>query len=131
MMNYLSIKIILVFLMGLTSIGFSQTTGKLTGRITDNISDEPLPGANIILENTSFGAAADADGRFSIINMPPGTYSLSVMMIGYKTIQMKDIQISTNRTSSFDFKMEQTVIEGDVVQVVVDRIHTKKIKRVP
>lgn len=124
--SFNNIFIFMVLLFGFLSVGYSQTTGKITGHITDKISGESLPGANILLDNTSFGAAADSDGRFSIINLPPGSYSVSVMMIGYKTIQMSDVLVSTNRTSSFAFKMEQTVIEGDVVQVVVDRIHTKK-----
>ena len=31
---------------------FSQTTGKISGTVTDKINSEPLPGANIYLENT-------------------------------------------------------------------------------
>ena len=65
---------------------FSQTTGKISGSVTDRINVEPLPGANIYLENTSFGTASDANGNFTIINIPPGKYTLKADMIGYKSV---------------------------------------------
>ena len=126
LMQYIFRILLPIFVIGLVSGVFGQTTGKLTGRITDKQTSEPLPGANILLDNTSFGAAADGDGRFSIINLHPGTYSVSIMMIGYKTTKMKDLQISTNRTSSLELEMEQTIIEGDVVTVEVARLTQKK-----
>ena len=72
----------------LFSTVFSQTTGKISGIITDKSNSVALPGANIYLLNTSFGTASDGDGRFSLINIPPGKYSLKVDMIGYKSIKM-------------------------------------------
>jgi len=110
----------------LPSFGLSQTTGKLTGTILEKQSKTPLPGANIILDKTSYGASADADGRFQIINIPPDLYSVSILMMGYKTMKLNEVRISTNRTISMDIEMEQTVIEGDVVIVEVDRLAQKK-----
>ena len=42
----------------LLSSVYSQ--GKLTGTVTDGLTNNPLPGANVFIESTSFGAAADA-----------------------------------------------------------------------
>jgi outer membrane receptor protein involved in Fe transport len=110
----------------LTSFGLSQTTGKLAGTIVDKQSKNPLPGANIILEKISYGAATDERGQFHIINIPPGMYSVSIMMIGYKTVKVNDVRISTNRSVSLDIEMETTVIEGEVVTVEVARLAQKK-----
>jgi len=88
-------KILLVSMcVNLTSFGLSQTTGKLAGTIVDKQSKNPLPGANIILEKISYGAATDERGQFHIINIPPGMYSVSIMMIGYKTVKVNDVRIS-------------------------------------
>ena len=105
---------------------FAQTTGKISGTITDKITSESLPGTNIYLEQTPYGTASDRDGRFSIINIPPGDYTLKVDMIGYKSIRMEAVKISVNRTLSLDIEMEQTVIEGEVVTVEVARMAQKK-----
>jgi len=105
---------------------FGQTTGKISGSITDKITSESLPGTNIYLEQTPYGTASDRDGRFSIFNIPPGNYTLKVDMIGYKSIRLEAVKISVNRTFSLDIEMEQTVIEGEVVTVEVARVAQKK-----
>ena len=108
------------------SFGMSQTTGKVSGIIVEKESKDPLPGANIYLVNTAYGTASDASGRFTIINIPPGKYAMKVDMIGYKSVQMDELVVSVNRTTSLDIEMEQTVIEGEVVTVEVSRLTQKK-----
>ena len=105
---------------------FSQTTGKISGSVTDRINVEPLPGANIYLENTSFGTASDANGNFTIINIPPGKYTLKADMIGYKSVKLERMNISVNRTVSLKIEMDETVLEGEVVTVEVARVAQKK-----
>ena len=107
----------------------SQTTGKVSGVIVEKDSKEALPGANIYLVNTAYGTASDASGRFTIINIPPGKYAMKVDMIGFKSVQMDELVVSVNRTTSLDIEMEQTVIEGEVVTVEVSRLTQKKIKQ--
>ena len=125
-MNRFSKILLMSMCVNLTSFGLSQTTGKLAGTIVDKQSKSPLPGANIILEKTSYGAATDEGGQFHIINIPPGMYSVSIMMIGYKTVKVNDVRISINRSVSLDIEMETTVIEGEVVTVEVARLAQKK-----
>ena len=105
---------------------FAQTTGKISGLIKDKSDSAPLPGANVYLENTSFGSASDESGRFTLINIPPGKYNLKIDMIGYKSIKMENISVSVNRTFSLEAELEQTVIEGEVVTVEVARFTQKK-----
>ena len=125
-MNRLSKILLVSIFVNLTSIGLSQTTGKLAGTIVDKQSNTPLPGANIILDNTSYGTATDDEGQFYIINIPPGMYSVTILMMGYKTVKVNDVRISTNRSVSLNIDLEQTVIEGEVVTVEVARLAQKK-----
>ena len=113
-------------LIPLITLALSQTTGKISGIIFEEDSKDPLPGANIYLVNTSYGTASDENGRFTIINIPPGKYVLKADMIGYKSVQMDNLVISVNRTTSLDIEMFQTVIEGEVVTVEVSRLTQKK-----
>ena len=103
------------------SVSVAQTTGKISGVVTDKSSSDPLPGTNVYLINTSYGTASDNAGRFTMINIPPGKYALKVDMIGYRSVQVDELIVSVNRTSSIDIEMEQTVIEGEVVTVEVAR----------
>jgi len=62
---------------------FSQTSGKISGKIIDVSNDQPLVGANVIITQTQAGISADEDGYFNLINVSPGKYSVKAMMIGY------------------------------------------------
>ncbi|MFC1569329.1 substrate-binding domain-containing protein [bacterium] len=53
---------------------WSGNTGKIAGTVTDKETGEPLPGANVVIEGTSLGAAADIEGQFSILHVPPQEY---------------------------------------------------------
>ena len=63
----------LLFILGVLS---GQTTGKISGKITDSETNEPLIAANVLLEGANLGAATDVDGYYYIINVKPGTYNL-------------------------------------------------------
>lgn len=105
---------------------FSQTTGKISGRVFDQTSGEPLPGANVILSGTSLGAAADDNGDFYIINVRPGTYSVRAQMIGYNPVTIQDITVSVNRTEYLDIGMTATVLKGEEVIVTAQKVTLRK-----
>ncbi|HIL58293.1 MAG TPA: carboxypeptidase-like regulatory domain-containing protein, partial [Rhodothermales bacterium] len=56
---------------------FAQA-GKIAGRVTDAGSGEPIPGANVLVVETSQGSAADLDGYYTILNVSPGTVTLRI-----------------------------------------------------
>ncbi|MFH1943493.1 MAG: carboxypeptidase-like regulatory domain-containing protein, partial [bacterium] len=67
---------------------------KLTGRITDASTGQPLYFANVFLSNTTLGCATDKEGNYTIENVPSGHYELVASMIGYQlqsmTIDLKE-----------------------------------------
>ena len=71
--------IIIVFI---TENGFSQTSGKISGKVIDKNTDSPLVGANVIIENTDLGAACDEYGEYFIINISliHGLYLLLIIL---------------------------------------------------
>ncbi len=99
---------------------FAGTTGKLAGRVTDK-AKQPLPGANIILVGTQLGAVSDMDGYYTILNIPPGRYQVRYAFIGCKTMTVSQILVTTDHTTTQDVQLEQSVIEGETVQVVAQR----------
>ena len=51
------------------------SNGKLVGTIVQKSDNSPAVGVNIILVDTYLGAASDEQGKFVVLNIPPGTYS--------------------------------------------------------
>lgn len=60
-------------------------TGTLSGVITDERTDERLPGVNILVQELARGAATNIDGEYSIENIPYGSYNLRITFVGYRT----------------------------------------------
>ncbi|HOT98020.1 MAG TPA: TonB-dependent receptor [bacterium] len=116
---------LLLLLLLITTSAWTQTTGKITGRITDAVKGEPLYGANIILEGTSLGAVSDLNGDFYIINVSPGKYTMLVRMVGYESARV-EAQVSTNRTFDVPIRLHETVIQGQEVVVTASKISIKK-----
>jgi len=113
-----------VIILFLTTL-FSQTTGKLSGSVSDEDKNS-LYGVNVLIQDTYYGAASDEDGLFYIINVPPGSYTVRFDIIGYKSIEVQDVSISVNKTTRLDVNLEETAVEGEVVFVKASKLSTKK-----
>ncbi|MFO7889108.1 MAG: TonB-dependent receptor, partial [bacterium] len=120
-------------------------TGKITGVITDESTGEPLYFANVVLEGTDIGAAADEEGRYTIINVPAGVYTIIASYIGYKTTKVKNVQIMTGLTTTINIELQpgEPIVGESVVKIakkpIVQKdltattavIEEKKIKAMP
>ncbi len=104
----------------LTSRVYADTKGKLSGRITDDKKNGVI-GVNILLTGTSIGAAADADGYYAIINVPPGVYTVRFSGVGYQTKNVENVVISAGQTTTLDMTLSEAMIEAKEVTVVAAR----------
>jgi outer membrane receptor protein involved in Fe transport len=94
----------------------AQTTGKISGVITDAENGETLIGANIVIVGTSMGASTDIDGSYFIINIPPGTYNVQASIVGYQKVIQRDVIVNVGRTTTANFSLKSTaVMQKDVV----------------
>jgi len=90
----------------------------VTGTVTDAKTGEHLPGANVILVGTGLGAAADANGRYTIRSLPPGEYPVKVSFVGYQTLEATlTIVAPASSTVVKDFRLMPVTIEGETVTV--------------
>jgi hypothetical protein len=109
-------KKLLLLLFIIQTCLFAGVTGKLTGKVTDNSTGEPLIGANIIIQGTTLGAVADRSGRFIIINIPPGTYSVKVSFIGYETVLFEEVKINVDQTTQLTANLSAKSVQvGEVI----------------
>jgi len=100
---------------------FAGTTGKIAGTVTDKETGEALPGANVMVKDTNLGAAADINGQFTILHVPPGVYNVQVSVIGYEKITVSDVQVRIDQTARVAFSLTMETIEGQEVIVVAER----------
>lgn len=112
----------MIAVLSLHSMIHAGTTGKIMGRVTDSATGQPLPGANILLEGTVQGAAADLSGNYVILNVRPGIYTIRATMIGYTSTRVENVRVSIDLTTEIHIEMSSTVIEtGETVTVVAER----------
>jgi outer membrane receptor protein involved in Fe transport len=107
---------------------FAGTTGKISGKIIDATTGEPLIGANVIIMGTNLGAATDFDGNFFIINIPPGKYEVKASIIGYNAVLIQNVNVSVDQTTKLNFELQEEAVEmGDVIVVATRPIVQKDL----
>jgi len=75
--------------------GFAQS-GSVTGIISNNKDNNPIPFANIIIKQADkviLGTISDFDGKYELTPIDSGNYSLEVSFVGYQTEKIKDITV--------------------------------------
>ena len=118
--NYLFAATLLFFLFLTGDIISQNKTGIISGEVRDEVTKQPLPGANIIIEGTNIGSACDENGYFVIKNVLPGRYSLKASMISYLSSVITELNINPNRNHSVNFELNPTAMEMDEVKVTAD-----------
>lgn len=111
--------IIAVLLVAVSAWG--QTTGKIAGKVIDKDTGEPLPGVNVIIVGTTVGAATNIQGEFFIINVPPGIYTLRATLIGYGPVEVKNVTVSIELTTTVNFSLSTQTIEMGTITVEAAR----------
>ena len=94
----------------------AQAEGTITGKVVETTTGSVLPGANIVIEGTNRGAAADPSGRFTISDLPAGSYTLTASFLGYQDMA-KEIEVIANQTVTLDFSLQEGVLTGETVEV--------------
>lgn len=102
----------------------SAATGTIAGRVADEISGEPLIGANVTIEHSSFGSATDLDGQFIVSNLNEGTYNLLISYMGYEKKRVTGIELYHGETKRLGITMKTSVVGMDEIVVEVESEHT-------
>ena len=90
------------------------TTGSLSGQVEDQQSGR-LPGATVLAVHvgtgTTYQAVTQVDGRFTLLNVRVGSYTVKVTMPGFKDAEAKDVVVSLGEDKVVEFNLQLSVAE--------------------
>jgi len=108
--------IILMSCCTIQSAWANNVSTTIYGKIVDAKTKEPLPGANVFVEHTTIGAAADEHGEYIIHKVPVGQLHVVASMMGYKR-EHKVISLVPGEKLRVDFELQSSVIELGAIVV--------------
>jgi TonB-linked SusC/RagA family outer membrane protein len=99
----------------------AQATGRLTGTVTDSASGRPLDQVQVSLAGSRLGAGTDEAGRFTLVNIPAGSYTVEARRLGYQPVTRR-VEIAAGATATVTLAMRTAALnlQAIVTTGVVD-----------
>lgn len=94
-------------------------TGSIKGTVLDATVKESLPGVNVLIRGTSFGAATDIDGKYEINAIRPGEYALEFSYVGFERKLYTGIKVEAGKVTELNVELAEQVLSSDEEIVVV------------
>jgi hypothetical protein len=110
-------KNIFLFLLVFTGFQAISQTGKVTGRVFNSLTNEPIPFAKVILIDQQKGAVTLDDGTYQITGIAPGVYSFKAIASGFNDFIFNEITVTNSRTVDLNFALDQLVVDQKEVIV--------------
>lgn len=95
--------------------------GKISGKVVDRETKEPLVGATIVLQGTALGASTDIDGRYVILNVPAGTYSVKASYVGYHPLTIEGVSVLAGLTRDLNIELSSTAVQVSGVEIIAQK----------
>ncbi|NBW94503.1 MAG: TonB-dependent receptor, partial [Bacteroidetes bacterium] len=100
---------------------YAQVT--VSGVVTDAETGDALPGANVVVEGTTFGTATDQNGRYSL-SVPSGTHTFTASFIGYDDAE--EVVTVRNAAVTLNFALDFTSQQLEALEVFASRAVERK-----
>lgn len=91
--------------------------GRVVGTVSDSATGQPLQSVQLFLSRgtTRLEARTTADGRYTFVNVPAGTYGLEAIRLGYRRIERAGITVNADATLTYDIKMDAAALNLQAV----------------
>ncbi len=118
-MNSLSKLLLVIFCFAINPLHAQNLTQTVRGRVVDQVSQIPIPGATVTVLNTDplMGTATDANGDFKIQQVPLGNHTLRVSFVGYKDLILPNVLVNSGKEVVLAVTIEEEF--GQLDEVVV------------
>ena len=105
----------------LVGLAFAGETGRIVGRIQDRSTGTAIVGAIIEIEGTELGSNSDEEGRYSILNVPSGAWTVTATAIGYANATRTEVLVIADQSATVDFRMSSKVIQLEEKVIKAER----------
>jgi len=112
-MRIIKYFIFLILLSGVSLDIYAQN--RLTGKITDKKTGEPLSYANIYLPDQNKGTQSGESGKYELKNLPKGDLKIQISYVGYKT-HVETVEISEAK-NTMDFSLTPVAMQAEEVVI--------------
>ncbi len=119
-------KLLSIFFLLFTSFILGQNIGSLNGRILDIQSQQPLPGATVLLEGTGIGVVTDDEGYFIINDIPSKSYNIVASFLGYQNETLYNVIVKSVGNRPILFELEEVTEALDEVVIVRSPFRTTR-----
>ncbi|HKW09396.1 MAG TPA: SusC/RagA family TonB-linked outer membrane protein [Gemmatimonadaceae bacterium] len=99
-----------VVFVAITAIPVRAQQATVTGRVTSAGTNVPLGDSRVTVVGTSLIAAANADGQYTLRNVPPGAVIVRVLRVGYLEGR-RAVTVVPGRTTTLDFTLDRAVVQ--------------------
>lgn len=102
---------------------YSQTTQTVRGRVMDEVSKTPLIGVTVQVLGTfdsPLGSASDAEGFFSITNVPVGRQTIKVSYVGYEEQTIPNIVVTAGKEVVLNLSLTESVAQLNEVVITAN-----------
>ncbi|MCD6205415.1 MAG: TonB-dependent receptor [Candidatus Marinimicrobia bacterium] len=110
----------------LTITSYAQTWGKIVGYVKDGQTGTMLPGANVLIQGSTIGAATDVNGYYTILHVSPGVYTVVTSYLGYQKVLMKNVEVLTDLTTTVNFNLQPKTLLGEEVVIIAEKPLVRK-----
>lgn len=94
------------------------STGTITGTVTSADNGQPIVGATVLVVGTQWGTLTQQDGRYTIPNVPAGTYTVRASLIGYGAQTVENVTVTAGSTAVVNFRLSSEAIQMEEIVAV-------------
>src|SRR5262245_1634603 len=100
----------------------AQEKGGISGKVFDKKSSHAIPFATVTVVGAGKGALTDAEGKYLVTGIPPGTYEVKVQFLGYSPSSRPGVVVTAGETQAIDFALEEIVVHQEkAIEVIGER----------
>ena len=112
-MPYLRLGVL--FIVALAASTVTADAQLITGRVSDAQTGQPVAAAQIVISALDLGALSEGSGVYTLGNLPAGTHTVSVLRIGFRTVE-QSVTLGAGQTVQLNFQLEpQAMVLDEIV----------------
>src|SRR5688572_27782704 len=107
---------LLILAVGRAAAPLAAQTGTVTGMVSSGQNGQPLPAAQVYISTLDIGVLTQANGRFTLLNVPAGPHTLTAERIGFR-VTTANVTVAAGAAAVQNFVMNEEALQLDEVVV--------------